>query len=53
MKITTEGLIRWSGLAAIAGGIIFAGIQPIHPADELASVTTGLWAVIIALKFVM
>ena len=53
MKITTESLIRWSGLAAIAGGIIFAGIQPIHPADELASVTTGLWAVIIALKFVM
>lgn len=53
MAITSQGLIRWSGLAAIAGGIIFAGIQPIHPPDELASVTTGLWAVIIGLKFAM
>ncbi len=53
MNITSQGLIRWSGLAAIAAGLIFAGIQPIHPADELASVTTGLWAIIISLKFVM
>ncbi|MEP7241148.1 MAG: hypothetical protein ABI697_09715 [Devosia sp.] len=53
MAITSQGLIRASGLAAIAGGLIFAGIQPIHPPDELASVTTSLWAVIISLKFVM
>lgn len=53
MTITSPGLIRWSGLAAIAGGLIFAGIQPIHPPDELASVTTSLWAIIISLKFVM
>jgi hypothetical protein len=53
MKITNSGLIRASGLAAIAGGAIFAGIQPIHPPDELASVTTTLWAVIIGLKFAM
>lgn len=53
MAITTQGLIRWSGLAAIAAGLIFAGIQPVHPADELASVTTSFWAVIISLKLVM
>jgi len=53
MKITTSGLIRASGLAAIAAGAIFAGIQPIHPPDEVASVTTGLWAIIIGLKFAM
>ena len=53
MKITNTGLIRASGLAAIAAGLIFAGIQPIHPADEVASVTTGLWVIIIGLKFVM
>jgi hypothetical protein len=53
MAITSQSLIRWSGLAAIAGGVIFAGIQPIHPPDELASVTTNLWAVIIGLKFAM
>jgi hypothetical protein len=53
MTISNSGLIRTSGLAAIAAGAIFAGIQPIHPADELASVTTTFWAVIIGLKFAM
>lgn len=53
MTITSATLIRWSGLAAIAAGAIFAGIQPIHPADVLASVTTGFWAGIIWLKFLM
>ncbi|MEO5806424.1 hypothetical protein [Devosia sp.] len=53
MNITTSGLIRWSGLAAIAAGLIFAGIQPIHPADVLASVTTSTWTIIIGLKFAM
>jgi len=53
MKITASNLIPWAGLAAVAAGIIFAGIQPIHPADELASVTTGAWAIITAFKTVM
>lgn len=53
MKITTQGLIRWSGLAAMAAGLIFAGIQPIHPADVLASVTTSVWYIIISLKLAM
>jgi hypothetical protein len=46
-------LIRWSGLAAVGGGIIFAGIQPIHPPDVVASVTTSTWAVITPLKTAM
>jgi hypothetical protein len=53
MKITAPNLLRWTGLAAIVGGIIFAGIQPIHPPDVLASVTTGTWAIIISLKLLM
>jgi hypothetical protein len=53
MKVTYQGLLRATGLFAIAGGLIFAGIQPIHPPDEVASVTTTLWAVIITLKFLM
>jgi hypothetical protein len=53
MKITAPRLIRWTGLAAIVGGIIFAGIQPIHPPDVLASVTTGTWTIIISLKLLM
>ena len=55
---TTSGpaattLLRWSGIAAIAGGLIFAGIQPFHPADYLASVTTGTWAGFMYLKLAM
>ena len=53
MKITASSLIRWAGLAAVAAGIIFAGIQPIHPADELASVTTGAWAIMTSFKTAM
>ena len=53
MKITASSLIRWAGLAAMVAGIIFAGIQPIHPPDVLASVTTGAWAIITPLKTAM
>ena len=53
MKITASSLIRWSGLAALVAGLIFAGIQPIHPPDVLSSVTTGAWTIIISLKFAM
>ena len=53
MTPTASGLVRCTGLSAMAAGIIFAGIQPIHPPDVLASVTTGPWAVITALKLVM
>ena len=53
MKITTANLIRWSGLSAMAAGIIFAGIQPIHPPDVLASVNTSLFITLTSLKTVM
>ncbi|MFL5805372.1 MAG: hypothetical protein ACJ8CR_26990 [Roseiflexaceae bacterium] len=53
MKITASSLIRWTGLAAVVAGIIFAGIQPIHPPDVLASVTTGAWAIITPVKTAM
>ena len=53
MKITTSDLIRWAGLAAMASGIIFAGIQPIHPPDVLASVTTSAFIIITSLKTAM
>lgn len=45
--------IRWTGMAAMVAGIIFAGIQPIHPSDSLGSVTTDAWAIIISLKLAM
>ena len=53
MKITASKLIRWSGLSAMAAGIIFAGIQPFHPPDVLASVTTSAFILITSLKTVM
>ncbi len=53
MRITGSKLIRWAGLPAMVAGIIFAAIQPIHPPDVLASVTTSAWAIIISLKWFM
>src|SRR5215212_6564324 len=53
MKSTASKLIRLTGLAALVAGIIFAGIQPVHPPDVLASVTTGAWAIIMPLKLAM
>ncbi len=49
----TPTVIRWMGLAAMSAGVIFAGIQPIHPPDALAAVTTSAWAVITPLKTAM
>jgi hypothetical protein len=53
MKITSSNLIRFSGLALVPAGMVFAGIQPIHPPDVVESVTTTAWAIITSLKFVM
>jgi len=53
MGITGPRVIRWSGLAAMVGGLIFAGIQPIHPPDVVASVTTSTWAIITTAKTAM
>ena len=46
MKITASSLIRWSGLAAMAAGIIFVVTQPLHPPDVPSSVTTARWAIV-------
>jgi len=53
MKVTTPALIRATGLAAIVAGLMFVVIQPIHPPDALASVSTSAWAVIHYLTLVM
>jgi hypothetical protein len=50
---TSSTLIRWSGLAAMVAGVIFAAIQPIHPPDVVDSVTTTAWAIITSLKTAM
>jgi hypothetical protein len=53
MKVTTPNLIRAAGLSAVAAGTIFAAIQPIHPPDVLASVTTSAFIIITSIKTVM
>ncbi len=53
MTITSAHLIRWTGLAAVLGGLIFAAIQPIHPPDVVSSVTSGALAIITPLKTMM
>lgn len=52
-KPTASSVIRWAGISAMAAGLIFAGIQPIHPADVISSVNTNFWAVITSLKTAM
>ncbi len=53
MKPSAANLIRWAGLAAMGAGIIYVVIQPIHPPDVLASVTTSKWVIIQSLKTTM
>jgi len=53
MKITTSGLIRWAGLAAMGTGILYIAIQAIHPLDVLSSVITTRWAVVHYVSLVM
>lgn len=45
MTITTATLSRAAALAAVAAGVLFIAIQPLHPAEELDTVTSGAWAV--------
>jgi hypothetical protein len=53
LTITSSSLIRWAGLSAVVAGLIYAGIQPIHPPDVLASVNTAAWGIITPVKTVM
>lgn len=43
--MTTSKLTRAAGLCALVAGLLFMLPQFIHPADEVASVTTTRWAV--------
>ena len=44
--MTSARLFRATGLAAIIAGVLFVVIQPIHPDDTLASVTSSSWAIV-------
>jgi hypothetical protein len=53
MTITPTTLIRAAGLAAVAAGLIFVGVQINHPHSDVTSVTTTEWAVRNSLKVAM
>lgn len=42
--MTTSKLSRATAMSAVLAGLLFIGIQFIHPVDEAASVTTRVWA---------
>jgi len=44
--MTTARLIQLGSLAAVVAGLLFVAIQFVHPADELASVTTSTWQIV-------
>jgi hypothetical protein len=46
-------LSRSAGVAAMASGILFIGIQAIHPSDVLASVSTDRWVIVHGLGIAM
>lgn len=53
MTITPTTLIRAAGVAAIAAGVIFIGVQINHPHADVSNVTTTEWAVRNSLKILM
>ena len=53
MSITTSTLTRATAVAAALSGLIYIVIQFIHPADEVASLTTQIWATVHSLSFGM
>ena len=53
MTITPTTLFRAAGVAAVAAGLIFIGVQINHPHSEVTSVTTTEWVVRNSLKVLM
>jgi len=46
MTITTTTLTRAAGVSAVASGLLYIVIQPIHPTETVSAVTGTGWAVV-------
>jgi hypothetical protein len=46
MTITPSNLSGAAGVAAITAGLLYGGIQFIHPVEEVANVTGSAWAIV-------
>ena len=53
MTITTSGLIRAAGVSAVLSGLLYIAIQPIHPEENAATVTSTAWVVVAAMTIAM
>ena len=46
MTVTPSKLTRAAALAAVAAGLLYIIIQPIHPSEDVATVTGSAWAIV-------
>jgi len=53
MSITTSTLTRAAAVALAAAGVIFVLIQPLHPHEDIASITTSAWVYVHILSLTM
>jgi thiamine monophosphate synthase len=53
MYVTYAGLARAAAVAAIVSGVLYVGIQFIHPEETLETVTTDAWAMVAWLTVAM
>ena len=53
MSITPSTLTRAAAVATVVAGLIYIAIQPLHPSDELTSVTGSTWFLVHSLSLTM
>jgi hypothetical protein len=53
MTITTSGLTRAAGMSAVLSGLLYIVIQPIHPEENAATVTSTAWVVVAGMTIAM
>ena len=53
MSITPSTLTRVGAVALALAGLIFIVIQPLHPHEDVASITTSTWAVVHIMSLAM
>ena len=53
MTVTTSALARAAGVSAVLSGLLFIVIQPIHPPENVATVTGTAWVVVASMTIAM
>lgn len=53
MNITSPKLTRTAGLSAVLSGLLFIVIQPIHPLEDVATITSSAWVIVAYMTMAM